>query len=49
VGDAAVGSALETTGRFAVAGARLPVLPIIVALAVVLTLLVGLTAPGVFK
>jgi NADH:ubiquinone oxidoreductase subunit 5 (subunit L)/multisubunit Na+/H+ antiporter MnhA subunit len=49
VGDAAVGSAVETTGRFAVAGARLPVLPVVIALAVVLTLVVGLAAPGVFK
>jgi hypothetical protein len=48
-GDAGLGSAIETTGRFAVAGARLPVLPVIVALAVVLTLVVGLAAPGVFK
>ena len=48
-GDAAVGSALETSGRFAVIGARLPVLPIVVALAVVLTLVVGLASPGVFK
>jgi NADH:ubiquinone oxidoreductase subunit 5 (subunit L)/multisubunit Na+/H+ antiporter MnhA subunit len=49
VGDAAAGSALETTGRLAVAGTRLPVLPIVVALAVVLTLAVGLASPGVFK
>ncbi len=48
-GDAAVGSALETTGRFAVMGAGLPVLPIFVALAVVLTLVVALASPGVFK
>jgi hypothetical protein len=49
VGDAAAGSALETTGRLAVAATRLPVLPIVVALAVVLTLAVGLASPGVFK
>jgi hypothetical protein len=49
VADAGVGSAVETTGRFAVAGARLPVLPVVIALAVVLTLVVGLAAPGVFK
>jgi hypothetical protein len=30
-------------------GARLPVIPILVALAVVLTLVVGLASPGVFK
>ena len=48
-GDAALGGALDTTGRFAVAGGRLPVLPVVVVIAVVLTLVVGLTAPGVFK
>jgi hypothetical protein len=49
VGDAGVVSAVETTGRFAAAGTRLPVLPVVVALAVVLTLVAGLAAPGVFK
>jgi hypothetical protein len=49
VGDAAVGSSLETTGRFALMATRLPVLPIVVALAVILTLVVGLASPGVFK
>jgi NADH:ubiquinone oxidoreductase subunit 5 (subunit L)/multisubunit Na+/H+ antiporter MnhA subunit len=48
-GDAGLGSALDTTGHFAVTGARLPVLPIVVAVAVVLTLVVGLASPGVFK
>jgi NADH:ubiquinone oxidoreductase subunit 5 (subunit L)/multisubunit Na+/H+ antiporter MnhA subunit len=48
-GDAGLGSAVDTTGRFAVMGARLPVIPILVALAVVLTLVVGLASPGVFK
>ncbi|GAC1472862.1 MAG: hypothetical protein PVSMB3_06690 [Candidatus Dormibacteraceae bacterium] len=49
LGDAAVGAAVETTGRFTVAGTRLPVVPIIVALAAVLTLVVGLASPGVFR
>ncbi|HEY8865228.1 MAG TPA: proton-conducting transporter membrane subunit [Candidatus Dormibacteraeota bacterium] len=49
MGDAGLGSALETTGRFAVMGARLPVVPIVVGLAVVLTLVVGLASPGLFK
>jgi NADH:ubiquinone oxidoreductase subunit 5 (subunit L)/multisubunit Na+/H+ antiporter MnhA subunit len=48
-GDAGLGSAVDATGRFAVMGARLPVIPILVALAVVLTLVVGLASPGVFK
>ena len=48
-GDAGLGSASETTGRFAVMGVRLPVLPVVVVLAVVLTLVVGLASPGVFK
>lgn len=48
-GDAGLGNALDTTGRFTVMGARLPVLPIVVAVAVVLTLAVGLASPGVFK
>jgi hypothetical protein len=47
-GDAAVGSAVEAGGRYAVAAARLPVLPIVIALAVVLTLVVALASPGVF-
>jgi NADH:ubiquinone oxidoreductase subunit 5 (subunit L)/multisubunit Na+/H+ antiporter MnhA subunit len=48
-GDAGVGSAVETAGRFAVAGTRLPAMPILIALAVLLTLIVGLASPGVFK
>ena len=49
MGDAALSGALDTSGRFAVGGARLPVVPVVVAIAVVLTLVVGLAAPGVFK
>jgi NADH:ubiquinone oxidoreductase subunit 5 (subunit L)/multisubunit Na+/H+ antiporter MnhA subunit len=49
VGDSEVGGALDTTGRMVVAGARLPVLPLVVLAAVILTLVVGLVAPGVFR
>jgi hypothetical protein len=48
-GDGQLGGAVETTGRFIVAGARIPVVPFAVAVAVVLTLVVGVLAPGVFK
>jgi NADH:ubiquinone oxidoreductase subunit 5 (subunit L)/multisubunit Na+/H+ antiporter MnhA subunit len=48
-GDGAVGGALDTTGRLAVSGARLPVLPLIILAAVILTVAVGLVAPGVFR
>jgi NADH:ubiquinone oxidoreductase subunit 5 (subunit L)/multisubunit Na+/H+ antiporter MnhA subunit len=49
VGDAEVGGAVDTTGRLIVAGARLPVLPLVVVAAVILTVVVGLVAPGVFR
>ncbi len=48
-GDGGVGRALDTTGRLAVSGARLPVLPLLILAAVVLTVVVGLVAPGVFR
>jgi len=48
-GDGEVGGALDTTGRLIVSGARLPVLPLVVLAAVILTLVVGLVAPGVFR
>ena len=48
-GDGGLGGALETAGRFIVAGARIPVIPFALAVVVVLTLVVGLVAPGVFK
>jgi NADH:ubiquinone oxidoreductase subunit 5 (subunit L)/multisubunit Na+/H+ antiporter MnhA subunit len=48
-GDGGLGGAVETTGRFLVAGSRIPVVPFAVAVAVILTLVVGLVAPGVFK
>jgi len=49
VGDAGVGGALDTTGRLVASGARLPVLPVVILAAVVLTVVVGLVAPGVFR
>jgi len=49
VGDGTVGGALDTTGRLVVAGARLPVVPLVVLAAIVLTVIVGLVAPGVFR
>jgi hypothetical protein len=48
-GEAGVGGALDTTGRLAVSGARLPVLPLVIVTAVILTVVVGLLAPGVFR
>ena len=49
VGDGEVGVALDTTGRLMASAARLPVLPLVVLLAVILTVVVGLVAPGVFR
>ena len=49
VGDGEVGGAFDTAGRLVVAGARLPVLPLVVLVAVILTVVVGLVAPGVFR
>ncbi len=48
-GDGEVGSALDTTGRLFVSGVRLPVLPLVILFAVILTVVVGLVAPGVFR
>jgi hypothetical protein len=48
-GDAGVGGAFDTTGRLVVSGARLPVLPLVILAAVVLTVVVGLFAPGVLR
>ncbi len=49
VGDGGLGTALDTTGRLIAAGARLPALPLAIAIAVILTMIVGLVSPGVFK
>ena len=47
--DRGVGGAVETSGRLLVSSARLPVLPLVILSAVILALIVGLLAPGVFK
>jgi len=44
--DGGVIGALDATGRIVVAGARLPVVPVAIAIAVILTVLVGLISPG---
>jgi hypothetical protein len=49
VADSEVGGALDTTGRLLVSGARLPVVPLVLLAAVILSLIVGLLAPGVFR
>jgi len=48
-GDGGLGGGLDATGRLIVAGARLPVVPLVILAAVILTLVVGLVAPGVFR
>jgi len=49
VGDGAVGSALATSGRLIVGSARLPAVPVVLVIAVILTLVVGFVSPGVFR
>lgn len=48
-GDERVGGAVEASGRLATSGTRLPALPVAIVLAIVLTVVVGLIAPGVFR
>jgi NADH:ubiquinone oxidoreductase subunit 5 (subunit L)/multisubunit Na+/H+ antiporter MnhA subunit len=48
-GDGGVGGALDTTGRLIVSSARLPVLPLMILAAVILTVVVGLVAPGALR
>jgi hypothetical protein len=48
-GDTRLASAIDTTGRLIVASTRLPVLPVVIVTAVILTLVVGLLSPGVFR
>ncbi len=48
-GDGDLGRAAITSGRFALAAARAPVLPLVVLLTVLLALLLGLLSPGVFR
>jgi NADH:ubiquinone oxidoreductase subunit 5 (subunit L)/multisubunit Na+/H+ antiporter MnhA subunit len=48
-GDGGVVRAVGATGRLVVAGARLPVVPVAIAIAVILTVVVGLVSPGVLR
>ncbi len=48
-GDGEVGAALDTAGRLVVSSVRLPVLPLVILFAVILTVVVGLVAPGVLR
>ena len=48
-GDRGVVGALDATGRLVVAGARLPVLPVAIVIAVILTVIVGLVSPGLLR
>jgi NADH:ubiquinone oxidoreductase subunit 5 (subunit L)/multisubunit Na+/H+ antiporter MnhA subunit len=48
-GDGGVVNALDATGRLVIVGARLPVLPVAIAVAVILTVIVGLVSPGVLR
>ena len=48
-GEGGIGTALDASGRIAAASGRLPVLPVAIGIAVILTVVVGLVSPGVFK
>jgi len=48
-GDAALGRAAEVTGQFVFASGRLPAVPLVTLLAVVLALVIALLAPGVWR
>jgi NADH:ubiquinone oxidoreductase subunit 5 (subunit L)/multisubunit Na+/H+ antiporter MnhA subunit len=48
-GDKGVAGAVDATGRLVVAGVRLPVLPVVIVIAVILTVIVGLVSPGVLR
>jgi NADH:ubiquinone oxidoreductase subunit 5 (subunit L)/multisubunit Na+/H+ antiporter MnhA subunit len=48
-GEGGIAGALDTTGRLTAAANRLPVVPVVIAIAVVLTVVVGLVAPGVLR
>ncbi|MFI5168492.1 MAG: proton-conducting transporter membrane subunit [Thermoanaerobaculales bacterium] len=48
-GDGALGRFADTTGRIALAGGRLPALPLVILLAVGLAILIGLAAPGLLR
>lgn len=48
-GEGGIGGALDATGRLAVAANRLPVVPVAIAIAVILTVVVGFVSPGVLR
>lgn len=48
-GEGGIAGALDTTGRVAAAANRLPVVPVVIAIAIVLTVVVGLVAQGVLR
>ncbi len=48
-GDGALGRAAEVTGRLAMASGRLPAIPLITVLAVLLAVVMALLAPGVWR
>jgi NADH:ubiquinone oxidoreductase subunit 5 (subunit L)/multisubunit Na+/H+ antiporter MnhA subunit len=48
-GDGALGRSVEVTGQLALAVSRAPAIPLVVLLAVVLTFVIALVAPGVWR
>jgi NADH:ubiquinone oxidoreductase subunit 5 (subunit L)/multisubunit Na+/H+ antiporter MnhA subunit len=48
-GEGGIGGALDATGRLVVAGNRFPVVPVVIVIAVVLTVVLGLVSPGVLR
>ncbi|OLD50919.1 MAG: hypothetical protein AUI42_01025 [Actinobacteria bacterium 13_1_40CM_2_65_8] len=48
-GDGGLARAVAASGRLAIAAARMPAVPLVVLLAVLLALVVGLASPGVFR
>jgi hypothetical protein len=48
-GDGALGRSAEVTGQLALAVSRAPAIPLVVLLAVVLTFVIALVAPGVWR
>jgi hypothetical protein len=48
-GEGALGRAVEVTGQFAIAGGRLPAIPLVTVLVVVLVLVIALLTPGVWR
>jgi hypothetical protein len=48
-GDGALGRAADMTGQFAMASGRMPAIPLVTLLAVVLAVLLAFLAPGVWR